>query len=251
MPHFFLVLIAAIIPLLHATTNPQQTAFIPTSSRIFRTHTCAATTSQIASVSSNTSSIAQPQDENSLVANYQLLDRRRILMNMLLITTATTYSSLPAYAFSLGLSSSSSSTSKKEIKPTTAADIAGNPITAQTYLTKHKAGDRTMVQGLKGDPTYLIVKQMEQQEGQLQIESFALNAECTHLGCVVPWDPILAKFVCPCHGSQYDSSGVVLRGPAPGSLKLAKVSIDEESGKVLLEPWVEDDFRSGEKPWWT
>ena len=102
-----------------------------------------------------------------------------------------------------------------------------------------------MVQGLKGDPTYLIVS-----SDGTQLLPYALNAECTHLGCLVPWDSFQAKFVCPCHGSQYDQSGMVMRGPAPGSLKLAKVSLEEESGKVLLEPWVEDDFRTGAKPWW-
>ena len=104
-----------------------------------------------------------------------------------------------------------------------------------------------MVQGLKGDPTYLIVKN---EGSELALESYALNAECTHLGCVVPWDAMQGKFVCPCHGSQYDRTGAVLRGPAPGPLKLAKVGVEEETGKVLMEPWVEDDFRTGERPWW-
>ena len=34
---------------------------------------------------------------------------------------------------------------------------------------------------MQGDPTYLIVN------ADSQIESFGLNATCTHLGCVVPW----------------------------------------------------------------
>jgi len=43
---------------------------------------------------------------------------------------------------------------------------------------------------------------------------------CTHLGCV----PIANKgdfdggWLCPCHGSQYDASGRVRRGPAPTNL---------------------------------
>ncbi len=178
----------------------------------------------------------------------EIIDRRRAILNLILSSApsaaAATFEPIQANALSFG-------TTKKEAKPTTATDIAGSPIMVESFLSKHKSGDRTMVQGLKGDPTYLIVKMdTEGQEGKLQIESYALNAECTHLGCVVPWDPIQAKFVCPCHGSQYDARGSVLRGPAPGSLQLAKVEIEEESGKVVLEPWIEDDFRSGEKPWW-
>ena len=42
--------------------------------------------------------------------------------------------------------------------------------------------DRSLVQGLKGDAHYLIVKQ----DGSL--EDYAINAVCTHLGCVVPWN---------------------------------------------------------------
>ena len=41
---------------------------------------------------------------------------------------------------------------------------------------------RSLVQGLKGDAHYLIVKQ----DGTL--EDYAINAVCTHLGCVVPWN---------------------------------------------------------------
>jgi ubiquinol-cytochrome c reductase iron-sulfur subunit len=42
---------------------------------------------------------------------------------------------------------------------------------------------------------------------------------CTHLGCI----PIAHQgdydgFFCPCHGSQYDSSGRIRRGPAPANL---------------------------------
>ena len=40
----------------------------------------------------------------------------------------------------------------------------------------------------------------------------ALLARCTHLGCQP--DPIGDRFVCPCHGSEYDLEGAVLQGPA-------------------------------------
>lgn len=33
---------------------------------------------------------------------------------------------------------------------------------------------------------------------------------------------------------------------------LALVHTEEaESGTVMLSPWTEEDFRTGEKPWWT
>ena len=48
-----------------------------------------------------------------------------------------------------------------------------------------------------------------------------LIAICTHLGCI----PLAHQgdydgFFCPCHGSQYDSSGRIRRGPAPKNLLL-------------------------------
>ena len=98
---------------------------------------------------------------------------------------------------------------------TSAKDELGNPITASGWLSSHPEGDRSLVQGLKGDPTYLIV------EGEDAIGSYGINAICTHLGCVVPWNSGANKFMCPCHGSQYDATGKVVRGPAPLSLALA------------------------------
>merc|ERR1712216_276489 len=74
------------------------------------------------------------------------------------------------------------------------------------------------------------------------------NAVCTHLGCVVPWNIAALKYQCPCHGSQYDFNGKVVRGPAPLSLALAHC--DDEGGKVSLRPWTEEDFRTGNMPWW-
>lgn len=56
-------------------------------------------------------------------------------------------------------------------------------------------GGRSLVQGLKGDATYLIVTDDN------KMETFGVNAVCTHLGCVVPWNKAANKFMCPCHGA--------------------------------------------------
>ena len=46
---------------------------------------------------------------------------------------------------------------------------------------------------------------------------------CTHLGCI----PVGEKgeyngWFCPCHGSHYDTSGRVRKGPAPNNLEIPK-----------------------------
>jgi ubiquinol-cytochrome c reductase iron-sulfur subunit len=49
---------------------------------------------------------------------------------------------------------------------------------------------------------------------------------CTHLGCVPlgqrPTDPKgdFGGWFCPCHGSHYDTSGRIRRGPAPANLAI-------------------------------
>jgi ubiquinol-cytochrome c reductase iron-sulfur subunit len=44
---------------------------------------------------------------------------------------------------------------------------------------------------------------------------------CTHLGCIpLPHQGSYDGWFCPCHGSQYDSSGRIRQGPAPLNLPL-------------------------------
>jgi Rieske Fe-S protein len=46
----------------------------------------------------------------------------------------------------------------------------------------------------------------------------ALTAICTHEGCTVSGFEN-QTYVCPCHGSRYSTSGTVISGPAPSSLR--------------------------------
>jgi cytochrome b6-f complex iron-sulfur subunit len=123
-----------------------------------------------------------------------------------------------------------------------AKDAQGNNVIVSEFLASHNAGDRTLAQGLKGDPTYLVINEDK------TIREYGLNAICTHLGCVVPWNTAENKFKCPCHGSQYDETGKKIRGPAPRSLALVHAAV--ENDKISFTNWTETDFRTDEEPWW-
>ncbi|MDF7800681.1 Rieske 2Fe-2S domain-containing protein [Pontiellaceae bacterium B1224] len=51
---------------------------------------------------------------------------------------------------------------------------------------------------------------------QTATEIAAISLVCTHLGCTV--NRVETGFQCPCHGSQYDTDGLVVGGPAPKTL---------------------------------
>jgi Rieske Fe-S protein len=63
-------------------------------------------------------------------------------------------------------------------------------------------------------------------------EVIAINAGCTHLGCIVTWDEDSRTFKCPCHNGMYDEEGRVISGPPPAPLKRHKTKI--EDGKIFL-----------------
>ena len=74
---------------------------------------------------------------------------------------------------------------------------------------------------------------------QSETEIAAISLVCTHLGCTV--NVVETGFLCPCHGSQYDTDGIVVGGPAPKTLpwlEIKKVPGDQleiDTGSSLPE----------------
>lgn len=58
---------------------------------------------------------------------------------------------------------------------------------------------------------------------------------CTHLGCVPLGDGAgdYSGWFCPCHGSHYDASGRIRRGPAPENLPIPVASFVDD-GTIQL-----------------
>jgi cytochrome b6-f complex iron-sulfur subunit len=70
---------------------------------------------------------------------------------------------------------------------------------------------------------------------------YAINATCTHLGCLVK--QAQSGFECPCHGSQFATNGAVTHGPATLPLTHCALALNAE-GKVVVDvsqPVAEND----------
>jgi cytochrome b6-f complex iron-sulfur subunit len=109
-----------------------------------------------------------------------------------------------------------------------ALDTNGTPIAVEAFLPTVTPGVPAPVKGLpETDLTYLII-----QSGPA-IAPYAIQPVCTHMGCTVPWNAEQNRFVCPCHGSQYNAVGRVVHGPAPRSLPLVTVVVKQNQIRLV------------------
>lgn len=73
------------------------------------------------------------------------------------------------------------------------------------------------------------------EERVIKPEWLVMIGICTHLGCVPlgqkPSDPKgeYDGWFCPCHGSQYDTSGRIRKGPAPKNLVVPKYKFTSDT----------------------
>ncbi len=86
-----------------------------------------------------------------------------------------------------------------------------------------EAGDKLPLRDPATDDSRLVKKP----DGTYRKEILVTSGLCTHLGCV-PVGPAQGStgefggWYCPCHGSHYDTSGRIRKGPAPKNLAVPK-----------------------------
>jgi len=58
---------------------------------------------------------------------------------------------------------------------------------------------------------------------------------CTHLGCVpLSHTGDFAGYFCPCHGSHYDTSGRIRKGPAPANLEIPPYKFIDDGATLVV-----------------
>ena len=113
------------------------------------------------------------------------------------------------------------------IKGGLAVCAGGMAVPAALYLLP--AGSRgpkdTLVPAGPAEPFEAMSARMIQGEGKPVLvlslggrKYRAFSAICTHLGCIVKWDPATQKILCPCHAGSFGPDGKVLGGPPPRPL---------------------------------
>ena len=60
----------------------------------------------------------------------------------------------------------------------------------------------------------------------------AVSLTCTHLGCTLEHTSNI-RLTCPCHGSQFDTAGSVVQGPAAQALTSLRVEVTPDGIVVV------------------
>ncbi len=79
-----------------------------------------------------------------------------------------------------------------------------------------------------------VLRDPQTDKERVQNEKYLVAiAVCTHLGCVPIDGGNYEGWLCPCHGSQFDASGRIRKGPAPTNLEVPPyVYLDDTTIKI-------------------
>ena len=75
-----------------------------------------------------------------------------------------------------------------------------------------------------------LVKTATEEQPETSISVIAYNTVCPHLGCFVDYRKKEQDFFCPCHDSNFDLNGKLVKGVSPRAMDTLEV--DEEKLKA-------------------
>lgn len=135
--------------------------------------------------------------------------------------------SMSASADVLALSSAEFDLSNIPVGNTITVKWRGKPV-----FIKHRSGDE-----IATEASVSLSDLRDPQADEVRAQNpewLVCMAICTHLGCV----PIsnageFGGWFCPCHGSHYDKSGRIRKGPAPLNLEIPPYNF-ADGGKLVI-----------------
>jgi len=87
-----------------------------------------------------------------------------------------------------------------------------------------------IVEKWRGKPIFILKKTADMKKNDRDVligeDRYHLSIGlCTHLGCIPAYSAEQHKFLCACHGGEFDSSGEVLKSPPPSPLEIPPFKI--------------------------
>ncbi len=107
-----------------------------------------------------------------------------------------------------------------------------------TTIDLSKAQENVLnVEKWRGKPIFVLKKSKDMEADDRDVvvgsERFHISIGlCTHLGCIPAYIPADHKFLCACHGGEFDASGHEIFGPPPSPLEIPPFKV--EGHKLVL-----------------
>jgi Rieske Fe-S protein len=102
----------------------------------------------------------------------------------------------------------------KSMKPEESIEVPVSEISEDKAFWGEKMGQQIVIIKVDGAPV-------------------AFDGACTHLGCLVRWEPTTHTFKCPCHGAIFNEHGEPTAGPVNQPLKRVEFQIKNGVLKVV------------------
>lgn len=177
-----------------------------------------------------------PDNQNDPSRDEQ--DRNLLSRRDLLLGATLALSGIGAAAAALPLIDSWSPSAEIEAQRTTEIDLSKIAVGAQSVKTWQ--GRPLLV--VRRTPEWIAkarasegpLDPQKDSERVQRPEWLILVGVCTHLGCVPNFAPSNARlWLCPCHGSEFDFSGRVTKGPAPINLPVPPYRFESDTKVVV------------------